>query len=434
MLTQARQSIRRRKSDERGQALAMAAVSMVAVIAMGALAVDLGMAFAARAAAQRAADSAALAGASAFIDYNWAQPIASETAETRAREYALSNDVLARPIDSSQVTVWVIPDSQKVRVRIGATDLPTWFARVLGVYSMDVAAMAAAVASDGGVTDQCVLPFAMADLWHEEGDADRIPGDGENWSFDPEVDLYSRFADPDDLSQRRDGCDHDATPPSSTNLSDGCYDGTGLGSTWRNPPWGGDGNIYGDVGRRIWIKAGPPGRRGTSSGGDGGGTDVMVGPGNFYIWEMPDPDMDCQGRPGANWVHQNIIGCNECPVFVGPEVEYNTQTGNIASIKDSLKELMDMDPNARWDEGSNTVVDSDHATSPRIRIVPLWDPHQEMQGKTSFSFNNFAKIFIEGGGTEPPDFPIYARFMGVVSGGSAGPSTGSLVKYLRLVE
>ena len=426
MLTQGTQSTRWRKSDERGQALALAAVSMVAVIAMGALAVDLGMAFAARAAAQRAADSAALAGASAFIDYTWSQPIASETAEARALEYAQNNDVLARTIDPSQVTVWVIPDSQKVRVRIGATDLPTWFARVLGVYSMDVAAVAAAVASDGGVTDQCVLPFAIADLWHEEGDPDRIPGEGDNWSFDPEVDLYEVF-------DSEAGCYHKAVPPSSTNLSDGCYNGTGLGSTWRNT-YGGNTNIYSDVGRRIWIKAGPPGRRGTSSGGDGGGTDVMVGPGNFYIWEMPDPDMDCQGRPGANWVHENIIGCNACPVFVGPDWEYNTQTGNIASIKDSLKDLMDMDPGAYWDESGDSLVSQFGDSSPRVRIVPLWDPHQEMQGKTSFSFNNFAKIFIEGGGTEPPDFPIYARFMGPVTGGRAGPHTGSLVKYLRLVE
>ena len=119
--------------NRNGQAMAMAVVFMVGILAMGALAVDLTMAFTARAAAQRAADSAALAGASAFIDYPEAS--ASDPAEERAYEYALSNDVIRRGIDSSQVEVWVIPDSQRVRVRVPARDLPAWFARILGVSS-----------------------------------------------------------------------------------------------------------------------------------------------------------------------------------------------------------------------------------------------------------------------------------------------------------
>ena len=419
MVTQAKHPTRGVRRDERGQALAMAAVSIVAVIAVGALAVDLGMAFAARAAAQRAADSAALAGASAFIDYNFSQPISAETAEARAFEYALNNDVLARSIDSSQVIVWVIPDSQKVRVRIAATELPTWFARVLGVFSMDVSALAAAVASDGGTTDQCVLPFAIGDLWHDVNDdtinPNRIPDAGELWNFDVGEDVYGVF----DSEATCQGFDWST-----------CNDGTGLGSNWRDG-FGDDTSIRADVGRKIWIKAGPPNPKRDPAAG---GTDIMVGPGNFYIWEMPDPDMDCQGRPGANWVRQNILGCNACDVSVG--VEYETQTGNIASIKDDMKALMNLDPNAKWDAVNKQIVDSDFPgeSSPRVRIVPLWDPHQELQGKTTFEFNNFAKIFIEGGGTEPPDFPIYARFMGVITGGSAGPNTGSLVKYLRLVE
>ncbi len=114
-------------NNKSGQALAMAVVFLAGVMAMGALAVDLGMAFAARGAAQRAADSAALAGAGAFLDFS--QTLASGPARDRAYEYALLNDVIGRSIDSSQVEVWVIPDSQKVRVRISARDLPAWLAR-----------------------------------------------------------------------------------------------------------------------------------------------------------------------------------------------------------------------------------------------------------------------------------------------------------------
>ncbi len=436
MLTQGTQSTRWRKSDERGQALALAAVSMVAVIAMGALAVDLGMAFAARAAAQRAADSAALAGASAFIDYNFAthEAAAVQAAEARAFEYAESNDVLARPIDRSQVTVWVIPESQKVRVRIAATDLPTWFARVLGVYSMDVAAMAAAVASDGGKSAQCVLPFSMNDLWHTpvqvDTNANRIPDAGEEWSFDPdrqpERDKYLTF---------------NPNPEERSEEYNGWGDGTGLGSSWRNQTLecqhcggGGIPPIVNDRGRRIWIKDAPQGVGGDE---DAGGTDIMVGPGNFRIWEMPDPEQDCQGRPGARWVQENIAGCNACDVYV--DEPYKTQTGNIASIKEGLQELVDTDPGAYWCEDTQSIKNSKYGDnaeelSPRVRIIPLWDPAQALQGKSTFEFNNFGKIFVEASGLNPPDFAIYVRFLGPVTGGSAGPSTGSLVKYLRLVE
>lgn len=424
MLTRGRHRSRWTRFDRRGQALPLAAVSMVAVIAVGALAVDLGMAFAARAAAQRAADSAALAGASAFLDYTRSEPIAVEVAESRALDYALSNDVLARPIEPSQVSVWVMPDSQKVRVRITATDLPTWFARVLGVVSVDVAAVAAAMASDGGAANQCVLPFALVDLWHDVNDDtnfNRIPDDGETWVFEPDLDKYAKFEECDGPCPQVDG-----TP----------FDGTGLGSSWRDgyPPgtWEGN-NIRRDLGRRLWIKQGPRGKQSDGSGGDAGGFDVMIGPGNFLIWDMPDPALGCEPRSGASWVQANIAGCNPCEVHLGKE--YNTQTGNMTSIKDPLLELVAQDPDAYWDKEKGKVVSPDYPgeSSPRIRVIPIWDPNQRLEGKTTTQFNNFTKVFIEGGGTQAPDFPIYVRFLGTMTG-LPSHETGSLVKHLRLVE
>jgi hypothetical protein len=393
---------------------------MVAMLAMGALAVDLGLGFAARAAAQRAADSAALAGASAFIDFDYTDPDAVTTADARAYEFALENDVLRRSIDSSQVSVWVIPDSQKVRVRVAAEDLPTFFARVMNIFSMDVAAMAAAVASEGGSSDKCVLPFAMPDLWDDFDDDDdpenNIPNDPEWWEFDP-GDEYEPYQGPCPLT------------------SPNCDNGTGLGSNLRD-----DGTYDDDIGRRIWIKSAPRGQQGDGSGGDdgwgAGGLDVMIGPGNFLIWSMPDPANDCNPRTGASWVSHNITECNACPIGVGQD--FPTQPGNISSIKDELNELMAMDPDAEWDQDSKSVINSNATNwedSPRVRIVPLWSPADYgLQGRSTFQFNNLAKIFIEGGGTNPPDFAIYARFLGMVDEGGGGTETGSLIKYLRLVE
>ena len=56
-------------SNENGGVLALMAVALLGLLGMAALAVDLAMAFSARAEAQRAADSAALAGGSAFLDF-----------------------------------------------------------------------------------------------------------------------------------------------------------------------------------------------------------------------------------------------------------------------------------------------------------------------------------------------------------------------------
>jgi hypothetical protein len=168
----------------------------------------------------------------------------------------------------------------------------------------------------------------------------------------------------------------------------------------------------------------------------------MIDPGNFLLWEMPDPENDCEGKAGAQWVRQNILECNSCPIYVGQDYDalpdYETQPGNVASIKQELEQIIAMDPNARWDQGTESVVNSDATSwedSPRVRIVPLWSPADfDLQGKTSYKFNNLAKIFIEGGGVNPPDFAIYARFIGMVTEGGGGEETGSLVKYLRLVE
>jgi hypothetical protein len=341
--------------------------------------------------------------------------------------YATENDVLAERVDSAQVSVWVIPDSQKVRVRIGAEDLPAWFARAMGILSVDVAAMAAAVASDGGSTNQCVLPFAIPDLWEDVDDDlepfDDIPNGDELWEYDPGVDNYTRYTgDPDCLQK---GCN-----------------GTGLGSNFRD----GQGPYPRDYGRRIFVKAGPPGKKDKGSGGDAGGMDIMLDPGNFKVWAMPDPEKGCtEPSYGANWVKQNIhvSECNPCQVEVG--VEYETEPGNMSSLSTPLKDVFDADPTAYWNEATNELVSPLGMDSPRVRIVPLWEPGQALSGRSDYQFNNFAYIFLEGGGGtgylpggqtggKKNDFALYARFMGMVPGGSGGSATGTLVKYLRLVE
>ena len=60
--------ITRSRSGERGQTIVLVALSIVSLLAMGALAIDVVTLYIARSEIQRAADAAALAGAKAFVD------------------------------------------------------------------------------------------------------------------------------------------------------------------------------------------------------------------------------------------------------------------------------------------------------------------------------------------------------------------------------
>src|SRR2546426_5394992 len=75
-----RASIRMVES-ETGSVIVMVALTLVVLLGFLALGIDLGMLFAARTDAQRAADAAALSGASAFVD----NPPAAAVAPARAR-------------------------------------------------------------------------------------------------------------------------------------------------------------------------------------------------------------------------------------------------------------------------------------------------------------------------------------------------------------
>ena len=83
----------------RGASLALVAISMTALTGVGALAIDLGMLYKARADALYAAEAGALAGASAFLDYADPFSLAARTeAADRAIEYARRNRILTSPV------------------------------------------------------------------------------------------------------------------------------------------------------------------------------------------------------------------------------------------------------------------------------------------------------------------------------------------------
>ena len=398
--------------NERGATLVMVAGSLFLILGMAAMAVDLAAAFAWRAEAQKIADSAALAGGSAFMDLP--ADAAAPPARERAYDYALAHTIRGVPVDSSEVAVQVLTDSMKVRVSVRRLGLGLWFARVLGINTVDIGAVAAAQVSTSGAA-RCLKPIALPDAWEDaddDTDGDNVWDRGENWEFgSDDADRYQRFGGAD--------------APDATSA-------TGYGSTLR----GSDA----DWGRLLQLKSTNP------------QSEFNAEPGIFFPWRLPeDPTQEsCAtggggGTAGGAIYRQNLCSCNKNVVELGQP--YDLEPGNmVGPTSQGVDELLAQDPDAYWEPtaagGKGNVVRPDGSggyvevgtSSPRVVKIALFDPTQiTSSGMQSITFNNFALLFLEDMPTRQSD--VQGRFMYFAGGESdAGETDGSLVRYLRLVE
>jgi len=376
--------------SERGATLILVAVAMTAMLGFLALAIDLGMLYVAHSDAQRAADAAALAGASAFLDNS--NSAAVGPARQRALEYAQRNTFQNGPIDSANVAITVLQDSNKVGVYIHRDSVPTLFARVLGIRTVPIAAFAAAQAIQAGAA-KCLKPVAIPDMWfdaNEDPNGDRVMDNGEQWVFGD---------NPGDRYQAFNG--RNSTSPGFSN----------------------------DFGRQLQIKEQDP------------QSPFVASPGIFYPWQIPiDPtEVPCKGSfgGGASAYRNDICSCNNSSVQLG--TPYPIKTGNmVGPTWQGVGELIKDDPSAYWDAATQTVKGSTFGgswmNSPRVVKLALFAPGQiTKSGMTTITFNNFALMFVESQKTSKD--PVTGRFLYYVSGsGDPGPVTGSLVKTLKLVK
>jgi len=417
---------RRRSSSERGSVIVLVAVSLFAMLALAALAIDLGNLRDAKAEAQRSADAIALAGATAFKDMSFTDPATVPEASSRAWGVARLNKVRFDTLDvggappsltkvprawgdvwtgqTTQVDYNIIPDSQKVRVWVRHPGVLTFFGGLLRVPYGHVQAMATARVTQSGEA-KCVKPLALPDIWNETNRAqdlngDRIWDNGEPWDFDPATDTYAQY---------------DPNAPTDAQSQQ-----TGYGSTWRNGY--GSSPVMEDWGREMTIKAQRPGEAITS--------------GWFYPWRIGDSQ-------GAQDYKDNITGCNP-EAHLG--VPYDVENGNmVGPTIQAFGEVIGQDPGAFWNpslnDGKGGVDGSsfgDWRNSPRVIPVALFDPHQiagiQSGGNLSLTFNNFALFFVEGFVGTGQQKPLRGRFLYYATGSGVGPVTGPLTRILQLVE
>jgi hypothetical protein len=451
-------SVDRKGLGERGATAVFVAIALASLLGMVALGVDVGMLMKVRADAQRAADAAALAGAQDFL--NPSTPTLKYTALNDALEYASRNYVGWKYVDTSGVIVTdsgarglignspeayvqVMPDTQKVRVYIRRNATATWFGSLFRIPFVKITVKAAAQAVNAG-TGKCVKPFAIPDMWNDGNDdnnkANRLqdlnPNQGkkspEGWAWGNE-DNYSRYQD--------------------KNQSDSTK-WTGWGSGFRNGKFDdfSDTTYWNDYGRPMVIKMSNP--------------QTAPAPGFFYPWTMPYDSSDpgayngMSPSKGANWYKWNISNCNPVPVAIGTSQQQDTtylnKPGNmIGPTKQGIDSLMAQDPKACWLPASDathpgygnlwggkvgllqgtkcTDTYTSWQSSPRVMMVPLFDPSQISNGRTSLTFNNLSLIFLEG--QDNAHSSVSARFLFFAkSTGPLAPVTGSLIKKLQLVE
>lgn len=375
----------RRPLDERGAALVLVAILLVVLMAAASLAVDVGLLATARTEAQRTADMAAHAGASALIFY----PNSESAARSEAIAFAAKNNIRGQASVVLPEDVEVILDESKVRVTVHRTvgrgsPIATFFARLLGVHEVDIRAQAAAIARSAGAVD-CLLPVAVADRWFES-DGSRAD---ENDTWDP--DEGDTFGD------------------------------------------GSAGFTTADLGTLITLKPAQGAAHGNNGTGPGDEfpDSNRFQPGWWFLWYP-------SGGGGAATLRAQILNCPEPQTAWKPNDWVTDKNGNVQSIQKAFDELIARDPGAYWDDGCDCVKGSNFKVSPRLRAVPLFNPETyTKQGPDSnFQIADFMGVFIEPGPGGPPgQQSTYARiasFQGLPGGG--GPAIGPLIRAVQIVE
>lgn len=427
---------RRGGRDRRGSSIVIMSVMLFAMLAMAALAIDLASLRSARSEAQRAADAVALAGAAAFQRYPYTDGVTSDSARVWAINIARVNQVRTDTIDvrnptwstanyawgsvtvveTPQLTLNIIPDSQKVRAWVRHAGVQTFFGGLLAKPYGHVQAMATAWATNEGPTVNCIKPFVIPDMWNESDPLQDLDGDdymdpittnpgseqdGESWKYEPGTsDDYYLPYDPNapaDLQGRPQ---------------------TGYGSPLRSAQ-----GYPEDVGLPLLLK--PQ----TGAGNTDPAAERM---GNAFWLLDYDPD--------ANTREEIQSGCAEATIGDSVPYDNGSKTG---PTRQGIDYLVQQDPGATWDQTNKRVVGSlweDWTESPRVVTIGLIDPiywtatSSNTKPDPGSVFTNFARMFLlPNDPTGPPD-NVHALFIGPAPGSGGGPTGGPLVKVLQLIE
>jgi Flp pilus assembly protein TadG len=385
-------SLRHLARDERGMSFVFVGVGFMAFLAATSLAIDVGMYMVARSQAQNSADSGALAGAIALVFDSWSDRTAYGPVVQNALTAARANQVMSQTVSVTPADVTFPLDPQGLADRVQVTvyrtaarsnPLPTFVGTFFGVPTANMQATATAEASPANAAT-CVKPWAVPDKWIEH--------QTDPWDPTDTFDLFDKHG--------KDLPHPDVYRPITA--------GVDLYTGYTTDPSGPD------YGVEVMLKAGTPGDAIDSS--------------HFYPLALPP-------NTGGDWYNENIPGCWSGVMSIGdyPPVEPGNMTG---PTMHGIDVLIGKDPGAYWDTTHRKVAGSAFAVSPRIVVMPVFDPYvYEMgrqSGRTDIKVANLVGFFLESTSGNS----IYGRLvpaLGLIRGNDAIPGAAFL-KAIRLVQ
>jgi Flp pilus assembly protein TadG len=381
--------------DEKGMTYVFVGLGFMAFLSASMLAIDVGMLMTARSQAQNSADSGALAGATALVLDNWDDRTPSGPAVVNALAAAHANQVMnaqvsAEPADVEFLQSPTTGEQSRVKVSVWRTaergnPVSTLIAQYFGIRSASIGAVATAEASPANAMD-CVKPFTIPDKWVEKQDA--------AWTPDSTFDAF----------------DKKGNPIANPDIYIPAYNADGS----PNPNYSGY-SMERDKGTELLIRAGT-------------GNNIMP---SFYF------SLAMTGDTGGDDYRWNIANCNTT-VYEWGDPLVQEPGDMMGPTKQGIQDLIAQDPNAQWDEGTNSVIKSAFGQhSPRIFPIPLYDPAYYAAGKETgrdadLKTANWIGFFVDSVSGNN----IYGRITpitGIYKKGGPAPNA-AMPKTIRLVQ
>lgn len=358
LTSRVRRGLQRSFSDERGVVVIQVLLASFVLLGVCALSIDYGVMQVARAQAQNAADSAALAAATALaFDVVTTTTAAQQNAVAAAR----NNTIWGTAVTAGDISVTFCnavtegcpavagdPTPQPrtyfgatvTMSRNGGTDpaapcegnpVPTYFARLFGVDCQSVSAQATAMVAPAN-TVMCVWPIAVPDWW-----------------TGPDLQTFTRYAYP-------------AGPPNLVAMPD----------VYNPPTFGGSSSATGM--QVANLKLSPTAVSLTLTDAVSGPPWPVIDKSHFVAIDVP--------RDGGGGFAANLLSCNRKPVHIGDvrPLEPGVTMGQVTSAAGILKSR---DASAGWNATSRRIqnscsrdntCDPPSLLSPRLVAVPLFNP------------------------------------------------------------
>ncbi len=363
-----------RLGSEQGAILVFVAIAVVVLIGFLTFVFDYGILWVSRSEAQTSADSGALSGAiaRAYDQAGETDPAVLDAGVTgdSARKAALDNEVWNATTGQQGVQVsYTCPagvSGNCVRVNVyrngefGSSILPIFFGKVLGITTHGVRATATARVAFGNAVN-CMRPFSVADKYQDNPTAPWNPAG-----------VFNRWQRKNNDGPGKAGDElpplvDEYVPPTLTYDDDGeVIDSTGTGF-----------KVPDDVGALVTLKTGNNPNSDTDP----------ISPG----WSLPVrlPDGDGGYLSGANDFSNAIKHCIGTPVAINDYLPLENGVMNgptTQGVETDDDSLIERDRNAKWDDDTNTVIDSCAPGcgdfSPRIVPISVFDL-DEYQWRTS---------------------------------------------------